>query len=112
MAVTSFDRWVIGLTVLSVIGIPMLIVMIRGAMKWTHVEDKLGVLVDKISEIVTDKEKVHSDLLQQMGEDRKSSNDVHREILEQMRLDRDATDRRLRYIEEWYMELGKKTVSR
>ena len=77
------------LTVFSVLLIPTLIILIRGAVKWTRTEDKLGMLVDDVRQLVADKDKVHS------------------EILEQMRVDRENTDRRLRFIEEFWMKMGR-----
>lgn len=77
------------LTIFSVFLIPTLVILIRGAVKWTRTEDKLGELVDDVRQLVADKDKVHA------------------EILEQMRLDRDNTDRRLRFIEEFWMQRGR-----
>jgi len=82
--------WVVAiLTVFSVLLTPILVILIRGAVKWTRTEDKLGMLVDDVRQLVADKDKVHA------------------EILEQMRLDRDNTDRRLRFIEEFWMQRGR-----
>lgn len=88
---SDLSVWVgIGLSSLAVIFIPILIVLIRGAVKWTRTEDQLGTLVSKVEELVDAKDKVHT------------------EILEQMRTDRAATDKRLRYIEEFWMDSGRK----
>lgn len=92
MHVTA-DWLTVVLAVFSVLLIPLLAVLIRGAVKWTRTEDKLSVLVDDVRQLMTDKDKVHS------------------EILEQMRMDRDATDRRLRYIEEFWMDQGRRAMS-
>lgn len=82
--------WIVAvLTVFSVLLIPALIILIRGAIKWTRTEDKLGFLVDEVRKLVADKDKVHA------------------EILEQMRVDRETTDRRLRFIEEFWMKQGR-----
>lgn len=87
---TPFD-WLIGaLSVISVLLLPTLVLMIRGAVKWTRTEDRLATLVDDVRELISDKDR------------------THQEILEQMRVDRDATDRRLRYIEEWWMDRGRR----
>lgn len=89
------SNWIlVALTFLSVILIPVLILLFRGAIKWTHVEDKLGTLVDDMRELIVDKEK------------------THRELLEQMRMDRDATDRRLRFMEEWFISSGMRRTGR
>lgn len=81
-------RITIALAVLSVLIIPALAIMIRGAVKWTRTEEQLKTLVDRVGELMTDKDRVHA------------------EMLEQMRVDRDATDRRLRFIEEFWMKKG------
>ena len=80
------------LAVFSVLLIPALAIMIRGAIKWTRTEDKLATLVDDMKELIADKDRVHA------------------EILEQMRVDRDATDKRLRYIEEFWMDAGRRAM--
>jgi len=77
------------LSVLSVLIIPALVILVRGAVKWTRTEDKLSTLVDDVRELVEQKDKVHA------------------AMLEQMRVDRDATDKRLRFIEEWFMTSGR-----
>lgn len=62
------------LITLSALVIPTLVFLVRAVVKWTRTEDKLSELV----------------------------NDV-RELVIQGQADRAATDRRLRYIEEWFM---------
>lgn len=92
--------WIVaGLGILSVLIIPLLVIAFRGAIKWTKVEDKLDTLVTQITKLVEDKEKTHAEI-------RSEELRMHAEILEQMRADRDATDRRLRFIEEWFMKQG------
>ena len=86
--------WIpVGLGVLSVLIIPALVILVRGAIKWTRTEDKLSVLVDDVRELIDEKDKVHA------------------ELLEQMRYDRDATDRRLRFVEEWFMRAGQSKLT-
>lgn len=74
---THFEITTIALSVIAVILIPVLTLMVRGAIKWTRTEDKL-------SELVTDM----------------------RELVIQGKADKEATDKRLRYIEEWFMSGG------
>jgi hypothetical protein len=76
------------LAIFSVLLLPALAILLRGAIKWTRTEDKLATLVEDVRELIADKDRVHA------------------EILEQMRVDRDATDRRLRYVEQWFMDQG------
>ena len=90
----SVDWVIAALTFVGVLLIPTLAFMIRGAVRWTHVEDKLSTLVEDIHQLVADKDKTHA------------------EMLSQMRLDREVTDKRLRYIEEYFMEQGRKAISR
>jgi len=85
----SPDWIIVILSIFSVLLTPILVILVRGAVKWTRTEDKLGMLVDDVRQLVADKDKVHA------------------EILEQMRLDRDNTDRRLRFIEEFWMQRGR-----
>lgn len=85
------DFVTIALSIIGVIIIPTLILLVRGAVKWTRTEDRLGELVTDVRQLVDAKEKVHS------------------EMYAQMRLDRDATDRRLRFVEEWFMRGGAKS---
>lgn len=106
--VSQFDWIMIGLTVLSVLLIPALVVLVRGAIKWTRTEDKLSNLVEDVTQLVANKDATHADLVQQMTKNTEAEARVHAEILEQMRVDRQATDRRLRYIEEFWMEQGRK----
>lgn len=84
------------LTLFSVLLIPILVFIVRGAIRWTHVEDKLTTLIGSVEKLVSDKDRAHAEL-------RADENRMHAEILEQMRLDREATDRRLRFIEEAWM---------
>lgn len=79
---TTFEWAVITLGITTGLLIPTLIFLIRGAIKWTRVEDRLTEIAKDLNEIVADKDKVHTEMLTQMREDRA------------------ATDRRLRWLEE------------
>lgn len=61
---------------------PTLVLMFRAAMKWTRVEDQLNNVADDLKALIVDKDKTHAEMLQQMREDR------------------NATNRRLRWLEE------------
>lgn len=63
-------------------------ILIRTVRRNTRSEDKIDSLVEAVQRLVQDKEKVHA------------------AMLDQMRYDRDATDRRLRFMEEWFMKGG------
>lgn len=86
---STYDYLSFALTGAAVLIIPSMVILLRGAVKWTRTEDKLSELIDDVHKLVSDKDRVHA------------------EMLEQMRLDRDATDRRLRYLEEFFMDLGR-----
>lgn len=96
----------VALTAFSVLLIPAIRIMLRGAAKWTKTEGQVSALVDKMDEIVEGKQRDHEELAGHMREMANNETNVHREILEQMRVDRDATDRRLRFIEEFWMRRG------
>lgn len=70
------------LGVVSALLIPLIVVLIRGAIKWTRVESKLDHAIEELKRISADKDKIHT------------------EIYSQMTQDREATNRRLRWLEE------------
>lgn len=70
------------LAVIAVLITPALAILFRAAIRWKGIEDKLDEAVRDLKSIVDDKNKVHT------------------EIVAQMREDRSATDRRLRWLEE------------
>lgn len=76
------------LAIVTAVLIPVIILLIRGAVKWTRVESKLDNVVSELRQIVENKDKVHA------------------EMLGQMRDDRAATDRRLRWLEEYLWRKG------
>jgi len=76
------------LSIMGVILIPTFAMMFRIAIRWTRTEDRLSNLVDDVRELVQSQDKIHA------------------EMLSQMRVDREATDRRLRFLEEWIMRGG------
>jgi hypothetical protein len=79
---TNAVRFTILLSFVGVIGIPTLTFVVRATIKWTRVEDRLEVISNKLIDIVKDKD------------------ETHQEMLRQMREDREATNRRLRWLEE------------
>ena len=78
------------LSIITTLLIPLVIFLVRGAIKWTRVEAKIDHAINELSNIVADKDKVHT------------------EIYMQMREDRAATDRRLRWLEEYLWKRGDK----
>lgn len=84
--------WIqVGLGIVGVLFIPVIVLLFRGAIKWTRTEDKLDHAVSEIHELVESKDKVHA------------------AMFEQMRADREATNRRLEWLERAWMERGLKT---
>ena len=72
---TRFEWTSVGLTVMTIIGLPMLALIIRLTVRFTR-------MADRISDLVDDEEKAHQEMYRTMREDRL------------------ATDRRLRWLEE------------
>lgn len=62
------------LTVIGVLLIPVIVVLVRGAIKWTRVEDKLDRAVGDLHALVADKDRVHAEMISQMREDRAATN--------------------------------------
>lgn len=85
---TRFEITTLCLSVIGVLMVPLIGVMLRGMIRWIRTEDRLDTLIGDVRELVSDQDKVHSD------------------ILSQMKYDRDATNTRLRYLEEFFMAYG------
>ena len=62
------------LSLLAVIVIPTLALIMRAAVRWKGIEDKIDNVVGDLNELVRDKDKVHQELAMQMREDRKATN--------------------------------------
>jgi low affinity Fe/Cu permease len=108
--VKEYDWIIVMLTALAVLVIPAIVVLIRGVVKWTRAEERLSDLVDKVAVIAIEKEKAHSEVLTLISHNKANDGETHRELLEQMRIDREATDHRLRFIEEFWMQQGQRTI--
>jgi hypothetical protein len=80
----SFE-WTIttAISVLAILLIPAIGLLIRIVVKWTKTEARLEDLADDMKKLVNDKDRIHTEMLGQMREDRA------------------ATDRRLRWLEEY-----------
>lgn len=55
--------------------IPLIALMFRGVIKATQLEDKVHNIADDLTQLVKDKDKVHTELVAQMREDRQATND-------------------------------------
>lgn len=66
--------------------------LIKSVRHQTQIEDKLDNAINDIAQLVIDKDRVHT------------------AIYEQMRIDREATDKRLRYLEEFWIGVGQKLL--
>ena len=64
--------------IVAIIGVvitPMVVVLWRGAVKWSRFETKLDGVIDNLKKIVEDKDKVHQEITDSMREDRKATNE-------------------------------------
>jgi hypothetical protein len=78
----STAQWGILVAAMGAIFIPLLVAMLRITVKWTRIEAALETMSQQIASLVQDKDKAHA------------------ELASIMKYDRDATDRRLRWLEE------------
>jgi hypothetical protein len=85
---TPDQRFTLILFFISIICLPTLAFVIRATIKWTRVEAKLEELTKDMRDLVEAKDKVHT------------------EIVAQMNRDREATDKRLRWLEEYLWKRG------
>lgn len=71
---TRFETLSLLLSALGLLFIPTLVLLFRGAMKWTRVEDKLDEAVKDLGEIVANENRAHADIVRQMADDRAATN--------------------------------------
>lgn len=83
MHMTPDELIALAMTFLGIVLIPLLGLVIRVVIKMTRAEDKLNAVAESMKKLVEDKDKVHSEMLAQMRDDRK------------------ASDERLRYLERY-----------
>jgi len=82
-------QWLtLAILILSVVIVPVLVTMLRMSIRWTRVEAKLEQLVLDVKKLVVDKDRTHQELQQQATNDRQ------------------ATDKRLRWLEEFLWKRG------
>lgn len=86
---TADQRLTIILTAFAVLFVPAITVLIRATIKWTRVESRLDEIANDLVALIKDKDQAHI------------------EILTAMREDRQATDKRLRWLEEHLWNQGK-----
>lgn len=86
--VTAVEVFTVVLATISVIVAPLMVMIIRMAVKWTRVEEKLNTVVGELREIVGNGDRVHL------------------AIMDEIRRDRDATNQRLRWLEEYLWKKG------
>lgn len=80
------------LTAIAVIGIPLVTMLVRGSAKWTRVEAKLDNVIDDVRDLVINKDQVHLVIMQTIKDDRA------------------ATDKRLRWLEEFLWKRGNRAL--
>jgi biopolymer transport protein ExbB/TolQ len=103
---SQFEITIVILTVLTAILVPMAALVLRVVIKATKRDDQIEQLVADVKELVStsqDAEKENADAMKTVV---KEQGRIHSEIYEQMRVDRDATDKRLRFLEEYWMKRG------
>lgn len=81
MHMTPYEIISAALALVAVVLIPLLALVIRVVVKMTRTDDKLTAIADSVTRLVKDKDAVHAEIITQMREDRK------------------ATDERLRWLE-------------
>jgi hypothetical protein len=75
------------ISAIGVIMIPAIALLFRAVVKWTKTESKVDVLVKQLTEQAADSDKVHTEMYNQMREDRAATN--HRlEFLERLWIER------------------------
>lgn len=79
---TPDQRFSLLVVLITAVFVPMIVVLYRGIVKWTRTEDKLDALIEDMEKLVKDKDATHNAMINQMTNDRQ------------------ATDRRLRWLEE------------
>lgn len=92
---TQSDWALVVVTSIGVLIIPALALMVRAAVKWTRTESELGNLVDDFKTLVVNESKVHGEILETVRQNREASDN-------QM----DSLDKRLRFMEEYWMKRG------
>lgn len=85
---TTFDWAVIVMSVVSVLLIPAIALMVNVSIRWTRAQERIENLTEDMQKLVMDKDKVHAEMIGQMREDRA------------------ATDKRLRWLEEYLWRYG------
>lgn len=75
---THYEITSVLLSLIGVLLIPVLVLLWRAAVNWTKLSDNVQHII-------------------------KTNDAAHRDIVDQMSRDRNATDRRLRYLEEYFM---------
>lgn len=71
---TFYETLTLVLGFLSVVFIPMIVLLIRFTVGWTKIGDAVRELAKDVRELVSDKDKVHKEILAQMRDDRNATN--------------------------------------
>ncbi len=80
------SEWLIA--ALGLLVLPMLALMVKGTLRWARAESNLERLIIDVLNLIKDNDRVHT------------------AIFEEMRNDHQATDRRLRWLEEYLWKKG------
>lgn len=95
MKINVYEAATFGLAVFTAIIVPAMILAIRSAIKWARLESKVEEVIKDVRELVDNKDKTHKEIIESMERSYSS-------LINQISFDRDATNKRLRYLEENY----------
>ena len=69
------SEWLTFLTSLvAILLIPAIVLLVRIVRKWTRTEDRLDAVATAVEKLVEDKDKIHQEMFAQMREDRNATN--------------------------------------
>lgn len=95
MSLTQSDWALVAITGIGVLIIPALVLMVRTAIKWTKTESALENIVEDFKDLVKNESKVHGEILETVRQNREASDSQQ-----------DSLDKRLRFMEEYWMKRG------
>lgn len=93
--ITLVEFITIGLGIVSVVIVPSMVLAIRSAVKWARLESKVEEVVTDLKELVDNKDTTHREIVNNMEK-------MYTALINRMSSEREATDKRLRYLEERY----------
>lgn len=99
--------WVgVVMTVITALFIPVIALLIRGAVKWTQTEGQVAELVTGVKQLVDKKEEDHKEITAMIHDVVVEQTSVHKEMSDSWRRAQDNLDERLRFLERYWMQRG------